>query len=516
MYRILGYWLKYDTRSSRSVPGASKTPLIGALGAVLLVVAMALPAAYAQAYNITVEDTRIKVRLTYPPEVEIGSCFNIQIEVTALSALDDLNLTLKIIYFYDSQSQTLYNQVLIDDVNVLSPSVVLFKNIGLCIPAQVAADPWLEARLALNYHTVPDGLRIDLANTFYLSTVRQVSYNRLSARLAEANQEISRLRAEVSALKAKLEEAAEREEVLKARIEELTRIKEDLEKKLAELQTLKDGLEKQLSDLSTKYSQLLVDNSALQERYKTLMDNYAVLQKSYEELRRDYDAVSRDLASTRGLYNDLQSRHEALRTSYESSVKTLGQLEGSLRELERQREVMEAMLAQATGESGFFKNVAVGQGVGLVALGGGVAAWLLMKRRGKTAEAGGQSTTAPPSPTPPPSNPPAPTAANPEQPSAAERAAKEPIQPEEAPESEVVQKVISGRRVTIPSRLAERLGIGIGDSIKIGLLGDRLVLVPIRANGAAYQQPPEPASRPRHSSEIRDAHSHQDRARLLA
>jgi predicted nucleic acid-binding Zn-ribbon protein/bifunctional DNA-binding transcriptional regulator/antitoxin component of YhaV-PrlF toxin-antitoxin module len=479
---------------------------------------MALPAAYAQAYNITVEDARIKVRLTYPPEVEVGSCFNVQIEVTALSALDSLNLTLKIIYFYDSQSQTLYNQVLINDVDVSAPSVVLFKNIGLCIPTQVAADPWLEARVIFNYFT--DSTPVEITNTFYMSTVRQISYERLSARLADANQEISRLRSEVAALKAELEEAAAREEALKAKIDELTQVKEDLEKRLAELQTLKSELEKQLSDLTSRYSQLLVDNSALQERYKTLMDNYAILQKSYEELRKDYDAVSRDLSSTRSLYSELQSRHESLRASYEDSVKTLGQLEGSLKELERQREVLEAMLAQATGESGFFKNVAVGQGVGLVALGGGVAAWMLMRRRGKAAAVGGQTAPTPPPPSPLPTNPttnqPPSTAANPEQLSAAERAAKEPAHVEEAPESEVVQKVISGRRVTIPSRLAERLGIGIGDSIKIGLLGDRLILVPIRANGAAYPQPPEPASQPRHSSETRAAQNHQDRARLFA
>lgn len=485
---------------------------------VLLAVAMALPAAYAQAYNITVEDARIKVRLTYPSEVEIGSCFNVQIEVTALSALDNLNLTLKIIYFYDSQSQTLYNQVLINNVDVAGPSVVLFKNIGLCIPTPAAVDPWLEARIILNYLT--DSTPIEVTNTFYMSTVRQISYERLSARLADANQEISRLRSEVAALRAKLEEAAAREEALRAKIEELARIKEDLEKRLAELQTLKSELEKQLSDLSTRYNQLLVDNAALQERYKTLMENYAVLQKSYEELRRDYDMVSRDLSTTRSLYNELQSRHESLRASYEDSVKTLGQLEGSLRELERQREVLEAMLAQATGESGFFKNVAVGQGVGLVALGGGVAAWLFMRRRSKAAGAVGQPAPTPSPPTPPPANPPnnhpPATTPNPEQPSSAERAAKETSQIEEVPESEVVQKVISGRRVTIPSRLAERLGIGIGDSIKIGLLGDRLILVPIRTNGVAYQQPPEPVSQHRHSSETRAAQNHQDRARLFA
>ncbi|MEM0482169.1 MAG: hypothetical protein QXM16_04695, partial [Nitrososphaerota archaeon] len=386
------------------MPSVNRIPVIGLFGAVLLAVAMALPAAYAQAYNITVEDARIKVRLTYPPEVEIGSCFNVQIEVTALSALNSLNLTLKIVYFYDSQSQTLYNQVLINDVDVSAPSVVLFKNIGLCIPTQVAVDPWLEARITFSYFT--DSTPVEITNTLYMSTVRQISYERLSARLADANQEISRLRSEVADLRAKLEDAAAREEALKAKIEELTRIKEDLENRLAELRATMDGLEKQLSDLSSKYNQLLVDNSALQERHKTLMDNYAVLQKSYEELRRDYEAVLRDLSSTRSLYSELQSRHESLRVSYEGAVKTLGQLEGSLRELERQREVLEAMLAQASGESGFFKNVAVGQGVGLVALGGGVAAWVFMRRRGKTAAAGGQATPTAPSPTPPPASPP--------------------------------------------------------------------------------------------------------------
>ncbi|MEM0382462.1 MAG: hypothetical protein QW580_07410 [Nitrososphaerota archaeon] len=498
------------------MPVASRIPLRVVFGAALIALALALPSAYAQAYNITVEDARIKVRLSYPPEVEIGSCFNVQIEVTALSALTNLSLSLKITYFYDGNSQILYNSVLIPLTNVSGPSVILFKNINLCIPTPVAVDPWIEAKVYVKYFT--DTTPVEISNTFYMSTVRRVSYERLAASLAEANREVSRLRSEVADLRARLDEALTRKSELEARVAELTQIKEELEKRLAELQDAKADLEKQLSDLMARYSQLLTDDAALQERYKSLMDNYALLQKSYEELRRDYETVSRDLASTRSLYSELQMRHDSLRSSYEASVKTVGQLEGSLKELERQRGVLEAMLAQVTGESGFFKNVAVGQGVGLVAL-GGVATWVLMRRRGRAAgivQAPAAPAPQPPSSPSPPASPQGSTT-TPSQSPTTQTTAPEPRHPvEEAPESEVVQKVISGRRVTIPSRLAERLGIGIGDSIKIGLLGDRLILVPIRANGAAYPQPAGPASQPQHSSETRVSQNHQGRERLPA
>ncbi|MCS7145085.1 MAG: hypothetical protein RMJ28_07415 [Nitrososphaerota archaeon] len=505
------------------MPSAGGIHLKLVIAATLMAFALILPTAYAQAYNIVVEDARIKVRLTYPPEVEISSCFNIQIEVTALSALDDLYLHLKIVYFYDSRSQTLFNSVLIDTLDVASPGVVLFRNIVLCIPAPVAVDPWLEAKITLRYLT--DSTPVELTNTFYLSTVRQVSYERLSARLADANREISRLRSEVenlrsevSALRTRLEEAAKREEALKARVEELTRLKEQLEKRLAELQAVREEVEEQLSDLTGRYNQLLIDNSGLQERYKGLMDNYAVLQKSYEELRRDYEMVSRDLASMTSLYNDLRSRHDSLRTSYEDSVKTVGQLQGSLSELEKQREVLQAMLAQVSGESGFFRSVAVGQGVGLIALGGGVAAWALLRRRGRPIT--GQQPVAVQTPPPPPPTQPTqtgnPASINTPQ---SQTTTPPPAQQQETvpePDSEIVQKIISGRRITIPSRLADKLGIGIGDHVKIGVLGDKLVLMPIRANGASSQPPPEPASRSPHSSRTRASQTRQDQEQLYS
>jgi DNA repair exonuclease SbcCD ATPase subunit len=286
-------------------------------------------------FNILVEDSRLKVRLTYPPEVEIGSCFNVQIEVTALSALEDLNLRLKVTYFYDAGSQVLYDQLLIDTLDVAGPQVVLLKNIVLCIPSPVRIDPFLEARLTTSY-TI-DTTTIGLTNTFYLSTVRQISYERLSSMLASANQEVSRLRAEVDRLRselgrleARLQDAASREEQLKANLQALTLENQRLRDKIAELQTLSEALGRQLSALNDRYTALLKDYSALDERNKSLMDSYLALQKSFEELRRDYEAVSRDLASMRSMYSDLQARHEGLRSSYEGAVKTIGELQGRL------------------------------------------------------------------------------------------------------------------------------------------------------------------------------------------
>jgi len=473
------------------VPVASGALLRAVLAASLMAFALTAPTAYALAYNITVEDARIKVRFTYPPEVEVGSCFNVQIEVTALSPLNDLYLRLKIIYFYDSTSQTLFDGVLIDHLDVSGPGVILFRNIGLCIPSNAAADPWLEARLSLSYLT--DTTPVEISNTFYLSTVRRVSYERLSERLDDANRElsslrseVSRLRSEVAALKAMLDEAGKREEGLRAKIEELSRLKDELEGRLARAEALRGELEKQLSELRDRYNQLLADNAALHERNRGLAESYATLQKVYEELRRDFDAVSRDLSAARALYDDLQSRHESLRQSYEGSVKAVGQLEGKLGELQRQRDVLEAMLNQAAGESGFYRSLAVGQGVGLIALGGGMAALALFRRRGRPP--GTQS----PMPSQQPPRDAAqhrPTGAEQEMAGADQEEAQQLAREEGSARGEVVQKVISGRRITIPSRLAEKIGISIGDAIRIGLVGDKLVLTPVRTNGGLQVQP---------------------------
>ncbi len=447
-------------------------------------------------YNILVEDNRIKIRLTYPPEVEIGSCFNVQIEVTALSALEDLSLRLKVTYFYDAGSQVLYNQLLIDGLDVPGPQVILLKNIVLCTPSPVRVDPFLEAQITTSYTF--DSTTVDLTNTFYLSTVRQISYERLSSMLASANQELSRLRAEVDRLRsevgrleARLQDAAGREERLKAELQALSAENQRLRDRVAELQERSETLGRQLSELNERYTSLLKDYSALDERNKSLMDSYLALQKSFEELRRDYEAVSRDLASLRSLYSDLQARHEGLRSSYEGAVKTIGELQGRLGEVERQKGVLEGMLSQALGESGFLRNVAVAQGVGIAALGGGLGLWAITRRRRRQSA----PSTAP---QPPPSQPPSPQPqANP--PSTTALTEGEEAVAQESSE-EAVQKVISGRRVTIPSRLAERLGLSIGDHVKISLLGERIVLTPIRANGLAGPQPAGPASQPQHFS----------------
>jgi predicted nuclease with TOPRIM domain/bifunctional DNA-binding transcriptional regulator/antitoxin component of YhaV-PrlF toxin-antitoxin module len=473
-------------------------PLLLALELAILLLMIGAASAVPGGFNILVEDSRLKVRLTYPPEVEIGSCFNVQIEVTALSALEDLNLRLKVTYFYDAGSQVLYDQLLIDTLDVAGPQVVLLKNIVLCIPSPVRIDPFLEARLTTSY-TI-DTTTIELTNTFYLSTVRQISYERLSSMLASANQEVSRLRAEVDRLRselgrleARLQDAASREEQLKADLQALTLENQRLRDKIAELQTLSEALGRQLSALNDRYTALLKDYSALDERNKSLMDSYLALQKSFEELRRDYEAVSRDLTSMRSMYSDLQARHEGLRSSYEGAVKTIGELQGRLGEVERQKGVLEGMLSQALGESGFLRNVAVAQGVGIAALGGGLGLWAITRRRRR-----------PPAPStapqPPPSQPSSPQPqANP--PSTTALTEGEEVVAQESSE-EAVQKVISGRRVTIPSRLAERLGLSIGDHVKISLLGERIVLTPIRANGLAGPQPAEPVSQLQHSSGI--------------
>ncbi len=480
-------------------------PLILASQAALLVLMLGVTTAVATGYNIVVEDGRIKVRITYPPEVEIGSCFNIQIEVTALSALEDLSLRLKITYFHDTGSQVLFNQLLINTLDVAAPSVVLFRNIGLCIPAPVRVDPFLEAKITTSY--TYDSSTVDLANTFYLSTVRRVSYERLSSMLASANQELSRLRSEVERLRSevgrletRLQEMARREEHLRDDLQHLAEENRRLREKLAELQALNENLGRQLTEMTERYTALLKDYSALDERNKGLMESYLALQKSFEGLRRDYEAVSRDLASLRSLYSDLQSRHEGLRSSYEGAVKTIGELQGRLSELERQKGVLEGMLSQALGESGFLRNVAVAQGVGLAVIGGGLGFWALTRRRRRgTTQPIAQPATQQPPTSPPATQPPASAAKEPVS-VAAETVGNGAGGSAEEPSEEAVQKVISGRRVTIPSRLAERLGLAIGDHVKISLLGDKVVLTPIRANGLAGPQPPEHFSEPRRFS----------------
>jgi hypothetical protein len=61
----------------------------------------------------------------------------------------------------------------------------------------------------------------------------------------------------------------------------------------------------------------------------------------------------------------------------------------------------------------------------------------------------------------------------------------------------VDQKVISGRRITIPKKLAELMGVDVGDQVELGVIGDALMVRKYRkpADGQPPAEPDGPSRR---------------------
>lgn len=433
---------------------------------------------HATTFISSVHDERLTVTLTYPAEVKRGTCFQVRLEAFAHSPLSRLNVTVRLELRSGASVFPLYSAPVVSMWSGPSGTVTNTL-VGGCI---TTSHPTGVVVAKVYFEYIHSGNEFNLSNLFQMSFVRDQTYEELATLYGSASSEIGNLR---SALNEALR-------TIGSLTEEVRRLRSEVERQRSEilaLQRERSELENRLNALNALYAQLRRDYDTLQSNYERLVREHASLQTVELNLRRSYEGLVRaheqlleefarlkeEMATLKALHEDLKSRHNALSVAHDESVRTVGTLRGALEERGRQIEVLNAMLDNALRERTIFSNVVIGQALGL----GGLGALYLLERRRSRRSPGStprerQNHDSPPSST-------------------------ERTNGDDENGSALVQRVISGRRITIPKPIAERLGVRVGDLVEV-LMADGYLSVKPLTRPADDRLPPEPAEPSRRSS----------------
>lgn len=446
--------------------------------------ALSLDSVQASNFISSVHDDRLTVTLTYPAEVKRGSCFQVRVEAFAHEPLSKLNLTVRlelrsgetVIVLLSAPVVTLWSG---------SPGPVVNTHVGACVTTSHPIGV-IVARLYFEY--LHSGTEFNLTNLFQMSFVRDQTYEELAALLSSAASEVNSLRNALNEAMRTIGSLTEEVRRLRSELERsrtevaaLLREKSELESRLHSLNALYERLRRDYESLQSSHERLLREHAALQSAEASLRRSYEELVKAHRDLQRDFASLQEAYArlreehsTLRALHEDLRARHERLSAAYEESVRTAGSLRGALEEKARQVEVLTAMLDGALRERAIFSNIVIGQALGLGGLG---ALYLLERRRRAGRGATGQTSTASNGA----SGPPSPENGN-------------------GDSESLVQRVISGRRITIPKSIAERLGIKVGDLVELSLANGHVSIKPI-SQATQTKQQPETSEQQRQSSD---------------
>jgi peptidoglycan hydrolase CwlO-like protein len=439
----------------------------------LLFGSLLLPAGNAITFNSLIDDGKLAVTFNYPSEVKRGTCFNVRVEVNALTAMSDLNVTLVIELRSGPSVYVLFTGKVVDDWSG-GPGPVTNSIVGACVTSSHPTGV-IVLRTSTEYHLGPSKLTLD--SSFLMGLARDTTYDELAALYSAAQNEISRLRSAVDDLRREAER-------LRARISELTSEVLTLNARLDALRERYERLQSDYASLLSRYQDLLSRYQELQQNYAKLQDDYENLTRQHEalrathsELRKAYDALQKELeklraeyaelqkqhASLTALHEDLKRRYAQLDSAHQEAVRQIGSLTGALEERGRQMDSLMAMLDNALRERNVFSNIVIAQALGL----GGLGALYLIERRRlrRPGPSAAPSVKAPEGGSGGPST----TEANGAQ-SQVEQ------QSQENGNGSMVQKVISGRRITIPKKVAELLGVGVGDQVELDVIGDALMV----------------------------------------
>jgi predicted nucleic acid-binding Zn-ribbon protein len=461
----------------------------------LLLGSLLLPAGNAITFNSLIDDGKLAVTINYPSEVKRGTCFNVRVEVNALTAMSDLNVTLVIELRSGPSVYVLFTGKVVDDWTG-GPGPVTNSIVGACVTSSHPTGV-IVLRTSIEYNIGSD--RLTLVSSFLMGLARDTTYDELAALYSAAQNEISRLRSAVDDLRREAER-------LRARISELTSEVSALNARLDALRERYERLQSDYASLLSRYQELQQNYSKLQDDYENLTRQHEALRATNSELRKAYDALQKELeklraeyaelqkqhASLTALHEDLKRRYAQLDSAHQEAVRQIGSLTGALEERGRQMDALMAMLDNALRERNVFSNIVIAQALGLGGLG---ALYLIERRRFRR-----------PSPPAAPSvkvpeggsgGPSATEANSPSLQSAQGAQSQTELQSQENGNGGLIQKVISGRRITIPKKLAELLGVDVGDQVELGVIGDALMVRKYRkpADGQPPAEPDGPSRR---------------------
>ncbi len=435
-----------------------------------------LPNAAAQAFSLVVDDASIKFTLTYPPEVKIGACFQLIFDATALGDIyiDKIRLVVK--YQADSYTQTLLDDTLASDINVMAGWFVQ-KSYTLCVPSVVRVDPSVSAELFANY--TRDTVAKPLTYTWFLAVAREKTYDEVVSELNSANRLIDQLEATINSLRAEIDALNARINALKSQLDaanaEIDRLRGDLAASESEYNSLKasyDALTEEYSQLDAQYKQVLEDLRQLQERYDGLRQRNSALAQNYEQLLADYRQLTDEYNSLQASYQQLREVYTNLSKRHEDSLREIGQLKNQLDESKKAYESLLLSYNSLSQENVLTKNIAYGQAAGLIGLAAFTSATYLLKRRRErraTQQAAQPSQATLPPPPPPP---------QPQQAAQTETPQHPHEEGQRLNSHKRLQRMLSGRRVTIPSEFASMLGLKEGDMVIVELKNNEVIVKP--------------------------------------
>lgn len=429
-----------------------------------LIASIVLTPAYAEAYNVILKDGNLRVTLYYPPEVEISSCYNFRFEAQAFNSLIIEEIKLVVKMYRDGISETIYHQVLVEAETVTN-GWTFSKNIIICIPSPRRPDPFLEAEIYAEYQL--DSTTKILSTEWYMSTVRTKAYDELLSELDEANKKIRYLEEKIR----KLDDYMNKLEIDLANLSNsYNKLSSDynslqvsyrkLQEDYISLQQRYAGLQDEFKSLNDDYRKLLIDYERLRTMYEQLMDNNKQLQSNYNSLREDYTSLSKEHYSLQGVYQDLTERYNDIKSRYESSINTIGQLQSTINNLEqtikeKEEKINELNLiyASTANENTLTKSILYAQTAAIAGVGAGI--YLMSLRKKKTAQ-------------PPP--PPAPLSMT------------NVLKEEEVKNSGNgrIQKILSGRRITLPRDALEKLNIKEGGKVIVEVYDGYVKVIPVK------------------------------------
>lgn len=415
----------------------------------IAVLAALISAASASGYSQVEND--LEFRVDYPIEVEVGSCITINFWMKASQNLTDLVVNLAVYYHQNSEVETLYSEVIVS-VDQADIGWTKSKSIRICVPREEPVDPHLRAKLEFRYKV--DGVDRELDHEWYMSVVRDETYGELESEVASLRDRVSELKDEVEELEDELEAKTEELESLQEEYQSLLaehsaletsyqQLKEDyddLEKEYQELKEDYSSLQDSYSSLSESHQSTLIELERLKTSYETLSRQYESLEEQYRSLLRDYESTLSELRAYKAIYSDLKSRHEDLRARHDDLIAEAASLRQRIADLEEEYSSLNRVYQATLGESSLTKNVLLAQ-TAAVATGLGIYAFL-SRRIGRRERSGSVA--------------------------------------EEGNSERKVQKILSGRRITIPSDIASKLGLKKGDEIEIDYADGMIIVKPIK------------------------------------
>jgi predicted nuclease with TOPRIM domain len=376
------------------------------------------------------------------------------------------------------------------------PGPVTNSIVGACVTSSHPTGV-IVLRTSIEYNIGSD--RLTLVSSFLMGLARDTTYDELTALYSAAQNEISRLRSAVDDLRREAER-------LRARISELMSEVSALNTRLDALRDRYERLQSDYASLLSRYQELQQSYAKLQDDYENLTRQHEALRATNSELRKAYDALQKELeklraeyaelqkqhASLTALHEDLKRRYAQLDSAHQEAVKQIGSLTGALEERGRQMDALMAMLDNALRERNVFSNIVIAQALGL----GGLGALYLIERR-RFRRPGPSAAPSVKVPEGGSGGPSANGANSPSLQSAQGAQSQTELQSQENGNGGLIQKVISGRRITIPKKLAELLGVDVGDQVELGVIGDALMVRKYRkpADGQPPAEPDGPSRR---------------------